>query len=133
MLLPWLHKAIVLYSILRIYLLKWLVSLQGSFSVRKYSLSSKTGTLLPDFPNPRLLELPENIALEKASACRKASEGSYHAYSCFYCSLRSSSSSQSFLFYFSFFFSSFFSKTIHKHCENHNCYDGLTQNCLSLI
>lgn len=38
---------------------------QGSFSIRKYSLSSKTGTLLPDFPNPRLLELPENISLEK--------------------------------------------------------------------
>jgi len=38
---------------------------EGSFSVRKYSLSSKTGTLLPDFPNPRLLELPEKISLEK--------------------------------------------------------------------
>ncbi|KAL9978484.1 hypothetical protein ACROYT_G016005 [Oculina patagonica] len=38
---------------------------EGSFSIRKYSLSSKTGTLLPDFPNPRLLELPEKISLEK--------------------------------------------------------------------
>ncbi|XP_020608879.1 DNA-binding protein RFX6-like isoform X3 [Orbicella faveolata] len=38
---------------------------EGSFSIRKYSLSSKTGTLLPDFPNPRLLELPEDISLEK--------------------------------------------------------------------
>lgn len=38
---------------------------EGSFSARKYSLSSKTGTLLPDFPNPRLLELPPKISLEK--------------------------------------------------------------------
>lgn len=37
---------------------------EGSFSARKYSLSSKTGTLLPDFPNPRLLELPPKILLE---------------------------------------------------------------------
>ncbi|ELT87881.1 hypothetical protein CAPTEDRAFT_108705, partial [Capitella teleta] len=32
---------------------------------RKYSLSSKTGTLLPDFPDARFLNLPENVPRDK--------------------------------------------------------------------
>uniref|UniRef100_A0A3B3VZW1 Regulatory factor X, 6 n=1 Tax=Poecilia latipinna TaxID=48699 RepID=A0A3B3VZW1_9TELE len=38
--------------------------LQGGFT-RKYSLSSKTGTLLPDFPNAQHLVLQGNISREK--------------------------------------------------------------------
>ncbi|XP_032220990.2 DNA-binding protein RFX6 isoform X3 [Nematostella vectensis] len=38
---------------------------EGNFAARKYSLSSKTGTLLPDFPNPQLLELPQGISQDK--------------------------------------------------------------------
>lgn len=37
---------------------------QGIF-LKKYSPSSRTGTLLPDFPNPKILELPENAPAEK--------------------------------------------------------------------
>ncbi|XP_067655645.1 DNA-binding protein RFX6-like [Haliotis asinina] len=37
---------------------------EGGFT-RKYSLSSKTGTLLPDFPNARFLILPLSIPREK--------------------------------------------------------------------
>ena len=37
---------------------------KGSF-LRKYSPSSRTGTLLPDFPNPKILELPELAPVEK--------------------------------------------------------------------
>lgn len=37
---------------------------QGGFT-RKYSLSSKTGTLLPDFPNAQHLLLQGNISREK--------------------------------------------------------------------
>lgn len=37
---------------------------KGSF-LRKYSPSSRTGTLLPDFPNPQILQLSELAPLEK--------------------------------------------------------------------
>lgn len=37
---------------------------KGSF-LRKYSPSSRTGTLLPDFPNPKILQLPEMAPMEK--------------------------------------------------------------------
>ncbi|XP_025086183.1 DNA-binding protein RFX6-like isoform X1 [Pomacea canaliculata] len=37
---------------------------EGGFT-RKYSLSSKTGTLLPDFPNARYLILPDSMSREK--------------------------------------------------------------------
>lgn len=39
---------------------------QGGFT-RKYSLSSKTGTLLPEFPNAQYLILPLSIPREKVS------------------------------------------------------------------
>ncbi|KXJ30097.1 DNA-binding protein RFX6 [Exaiptasia diaphana] len=38
---------------------------EGTFASRKYSLSAKTGTLLPDFPNALLLELPPEVSLDK--------------------------------------------------------------------
>ncbi|KAK3707889.1 hypothetical protein QZH41_017286 [Actinostola sp. cb2023] len=39
---------------------------EGNYaSTRKYSLSAKTGTLLPDFPSALLLELPSEISLDK--------------------------------------------------------------------
>ena len=34
-------------------------------SSRKYSLSSKTGTLLPEFPNPNNLILPDGVEHDK--------------------------------------------------------------------
>ncbi|BFZ05272.1 hypothetical protein BsWGS_08311 [Bradybaena similaris] len=38
---------------------------EGGFT-RKYSLNSKTGTLLPDFPNARFLILPSSVPRDKA-------------------------------------------------------------------
>jgi len=37
---------------------------QGGFT-RKYSLSSKTGTLLPEFPSAQYLVLPASVPREK--------------------------------------------------------------------
>lgn len=42
---------------------------QGGFT-RKYSLSSKTGTLLPDFPNAQHLLLQGNISRDKVDSQR---------------------------------------------------------------
>lgn len=36
-------------------------------SNRKFSLSSKTGTLLPEFPNAENLILPENVDRDKVN------------------------------------------------------------------
>lgn len=47
-------------------IIKFLSTFQGGFT-RKYSLSSKTGTLLPEFPNAQYLILPLSIPREKVS------------------------------------------------------------------
>ena len=43
---------------------------QGGFT-RKYTLCSKTGTLLPDFPRAAYLILPEHHARDKVSTTRQ--------------------------------------------------------------
>ena len=43
------------------------INLQGGFT-RKYSLSSKTGTLLPEFPSAQYLILPNNVPREKVGS-----------------------------------------------------------------
>ena len=44
--------------------------LKGGFT-RKYSLSSKTGTLLPEFPNASFFILPAGIPLDKVTFWNK--------------------------------------------------------------
>lgn len=61
---------------------------QGGFT-RKYSLSSKTGTLLPDFPSAQHLLLQGNISREKVGEKRSVCVQHY----------TDSSSCSSFLFY----------------------------------
>lgn len=44
-----------------------MIFLDSKGSNRKFSLSSKTGTLLPEFPNAENLILPENVDRDKVN------------------------------------------------------------------
>ena len=41
---------------------------QGGFT-KKFSLSQRTGTLLPEFPNANFLLLPHNLPRDKVGVC----------------------------------------------------------------